>query len=125
MADHAAADERTIRLVTLTDASTTGGRSRAQASAQPREPAGATEDRVAAFAVAHGRSGSGGPGAGCRPPARALRTPPGLPVPSSVSTDEWLGLRSHPRPPEASLGGSRVPDWFDDALRRIVGEEDR
>ena len=43
---------RPVRLVTLTDAATTGGRSRAQASAQlARAAAGSTEGRVTAFAA--------------------------------------------------------------------------
>ena len=51
-ADYAAGAGRPVQLVTLTDATTTGGRSRAQASAQlARVAAGATEGRVTAFAA--------------------------------------------------------------------------
>ena len=51
-ADYAAGADRPVQLVTLTDAATAGGRSRAQASAQhARVAAGATEGRVTAFAV--------------------------------------------------------------------------
>ena len=51
-ADYAAGAGRPVQLVTLTDAVTTGGRSRAQASAQlARAAAGATDGRVTAFAA--------------------------------------------------------------------------
>ena len=51
-ADYAAGAGRPVRLVTLTDAATAGGRSRAQASAQlARVAAGSTEGRVTAFAA--------------------------------------------------------------------------
>jgi hypothetical protein len=51
-ADYAAGAARPVQLVTLTDAVTTKGRSRAQASAQhARVAAGATEGRVTAFAA--------------------------------------------------------------------------
>jgi hypothetical protein len=34
----------------------------------------------------------------------------------------WLGLRGHPRPVGSVVyGGPTVPDWFDQALREIVG----
>ncbi|HWC39309.1 MAG TPA: SDR family NAD(P)-dependent oxidoreductase, partial [Acidimicrobiales bacterium] len=50
--DYAEAARRPVDLVTLTDARTSGGRSRAQASAQlARAAAGSTEGRVTAFAA--------------------------------------------------------------------------
>lgn len=52
-ADYAAAAGRPVRLVTVADATTAGGRSRSQVAAQQaRIAAGATEGRVTAFAVA-------------------------------------------------------------------------
>ena len=51
-ADYAASAARPVQLVTLTDATTAGGRSRAQAAAQQaRIAAGATEGRITAFAA--------------------------------------------------------------------------
>ena len=53
-ADYSASTDRPIRLVTLTDATTPSGRSRAQASAQvARAAAGGTKGRVTAFGVEH------------------------------------------------------------------------
>ena len=57
-ADYAAAADRPVRIVTLTDATTSSGRSRAQAAAQlSRSSRKATGDRVAAFAVSVEASG--------------------------------------------------------------------
>ena len=76
-ADYAAGAARPVRLVTLTDAATTGGRSRAQASAQlARAAAGATEGRVTAFAASIEASEEEAGPAGRRarrPPARPPR----------------------------------------------------
>jgi hypothetical protein len=39
--------------------------------------------------------------------------------------DGWVGLRSHPRVLGTVIyGGPAVPDWFDAALRDIVGTGD-
>ncbi|MGA2836233.1 MAG: SDR family NAD(P)-dependent oxidoreductase [Acidimicrobiales bacterium] len=125
VADHAADVGRPVRLVTLTDAVTTGGRSRAQAVAQhARVAAGATEGRVTAFAV------------GLEAPEEAAaRTAGGLvahllthPEAAALAGaelavgDGWLGLRSHPRPIGAvTFGGPALPDWLDGTLREIAG----
>jgi NAD(P)-dependent dehydrogenase (short-subunit alcohol dehydrogenase family) len=123
-ADHAAATERPLRLVTLTDAATAGGCSRAQAAAQlARAARRATGDRVHAFAV----SVEGGPADG--PPVAELAAllaagaaVEGLAGAELVVGRGWLGLRSHPRPGTGfSLGGPDLPPWFDDALRAAVG----
>ncbi len=124
-ADYAAGAARPVRLVTLTDATSSGGRSRAQASAQhARVAAGATDGRVTAFAVGLeaseelvGRT-SGGlvvhllshPEAGALGGAEL------------VVGDGWLGLRSHPRPiGSITYGGPALPGWLDGRLRDIVG----
>jgi NAD(P)-dependent dehydrogenase (short-subunit alcohol dehydrogenase family) len=123
--DYAAAVARPLKLVTVTDAVTAGGRSRAQASAQlARAAAGATEGRVTAFAV------------GVEAPEAMTALPVGelvahlLADPDSnalagaelVAGAGWLGLRSHPRPiGSVTYGGPAVPDWLDDILREIVG----
>ncbi len=126
-ADYSAGADRPIRLVTLTDATTTGGRSRAQASAQhARVAAGATEGRVTAFA------------AGIEAPEELAGQPAGelvahlLTHPEAkdlagaelVVGDGWLGLRSHPRPiGSVTFGGPGVPDWLDATLREIAGAD--
>jgi NAD(P)-dependent dehydrogenase (short-subunit alcohol dehydrogenase family) len=128
-ADYAAAAGRPVRLVTLTDATTAGGRSRAQAAAQhARVAAGATEGRVTAFAVGleapeevAGRT-SGGLVAHLltHPEAGALAGA------ELVVGDGWLGLRSHPRPTgSVTYGGPDLPDWLDGTLREVIGATDR
>jgi NAD(P)-dependent dehydrogenase (short-subunit alcohol dehydrogenase family) len=124
-ADYAADAERPVQLVTLTNATTTGGRSRAQASAQLARAAGdATKGRVSAFAVSIEAS------------ENEAREPVGALVAHLLSQTEatalagaelavgagWIGLRSHPRPRGSiTYGGPTVPDWFDGALRQIAG----
>jgi NAD(P)-dependent dehydrogenase (short-subunit alcohol dehydrogenase family) len=125
VADYAAGAARPVRLVTLTDAVTSGGRSRAQAAAQhARVAAGATEGRVPAFAVgleadedAAGRTAGG-------LVAHLIEHPeaPALAGAELVVGDAWLGLRSHPRPiGSVTFGGPALPDWLDGTLREIVG----
>lgn len=109
-----------VRLVTLTDAVTAGGRSRAQAAAQlARAGQGATGGRVASFAVSV-ESADAGPAGElaahlvCHPDAHALAGA------ELAAGDGWLGLRSHPRPSGSiTFGGPAVPPWLDDALRGI------
>jgi NAD(P)-dependent dehydrogenase (short-subunit alcohol dehydrogenase family) len=124
-ADYAAGAARPVRLVTLTDAVTTEGRSRAQASVQQARIArGATEERVTAFAASiEASEEEAGPAAGelvahllGRPEAAALAGA------ELVIGPGWLGLRSHPRPiGSITYGGPGVPDWLDATLREIVG----
>jgi hypothetical protein len=124
-ADYAAGAERPIRLVTLTDATTAGGRSRAQAAAQhARVAAGATEGRVTAFAA--GIEGSEEATAG--PAAELVAHLLAHPEASALAGAElvvgvgWIGLRSHPRPVgSVTYGGPGLPEWLDGTLREIVG----
>jgi NAD(P)-dependent dehydrogenase (short-subunit alcohol dehydrogenase family) len=124
-ADYAAGTSRPVQLVTLTDATTTEGRSRAQASAQlARAAKGATEGRITAFAVSiEASEGESGRPVGellahllSRPEAAALA---GAELAAGAG---WIGLRSHPRPiGSVTYGGPAVPDWLDVTLREIVG----
>jgi hypothetical protein len=124
VADHAAAAGRPVRLVTLTDAVTAGGRSRAQASAQhARAARRATDDRVAAFAVA-----VEGPQAGGAQPVGELvahlvcsAEAAVLAGAELVAGPGWIGLRSHPRPSgSVTFGGPAIPDWLDATLRGLT-----
>ena len=123
-ADYAASVGRQVQLVTLTDAVTRGGRSRAQASAQlARVARGATERRVTAFTASVETSE-----AQAAEPAGALvaellgnSEAAGLAGAELVIGAGWIGLRSHPRPSGSIIcGGSAVPDWVDATLREIV-----
>ena len=125
VADYAAGAARPVRLVTLTDAASSGGRSRAQAAAQlARAAAGSTEGRVAAFALS-----LEAPEEGAGPPAGELAAHLlASPEPSALAGAElvvgggWLGLRAHPRPAgSVTYGGPAVPDWLDATLREIAG----
>jgi hypothetical protein len=127
-ADYADDAARPVQLVTLTDATTSGGRSRAQASVQQaRIAAGATEGRVTAFA------------AGIEAPEAAAGASSGALVAHLLSHPDaatlagaelvvgagWLGLRSHPRPiGSVTFGGPTLPEWLDGTLREIVGAAD-
>jgi hypothetical protein len=124
-ADYAAGADRPVRLVTLTDATTTGGRSRAQASAQQaRVAAASTHGRITAYAVSVEAAE-----AGTAPPAAALVAhlladpeTAALVGAELVVGAGWLGLRGHPRPiGSVTYGGPALPDWLDATLREIVG----
>jgi NAD(P)-dependent dehydrogenase (short-subunit alcohol dehydrogenase family) len=114
-----------VRLVTLTDAATSGGRSRAQAAAQlSRAALGSTDGRVTAFAASVETSDevAGQPGGElvaqllANPEARALA---GAELAVGAG---WLGLRSHPRPiGTITFGGPTLPGWLDGTLREVVG----
>jgi len=124
VADYAAAADRPIRMVTLTDASTAGGRSRAQAAAQQaRVAAGSTKGRVTAFAI-----GSEATGATALAPAAALVShllghseAGALAGAELVVGAGWIGLRRHPQPAGSVVyGGPSVPAWLDAALAEIA-----
>ncbi len=123
-ADYAAEAGRPLQLVTLTDAVTTGGRSRAQAAVQhARVARSATEGRVVAFAAGlEASEDAAGPTAAALC-AHLLDHPEGAALAGAelVVGDGWLGLRSHPRPiGSVTFGGPTLPDWLDDTLRQIV-----
>jgi NAD(P)-dependent dehydrogenase (short-subunit alcohol dehydrogenase family) len=125
VADYAVASDHTVRLVTLTDARSPAGRSRAQASVQlARAAAGGTRRRVTAFAA-----GIEAPENGAGQPAGELAAHLlGNPDAAALAGAElvvgagWIGLRSHPRPLGTVVyGGPAVPPWLDATLREIVG----
>jgi len=124
-ADYAAGANHPVQLVTLTDAVSTGGHSRAQAAAQQaRVAAGATDGRVTAFAASiEAREEVAGRPAG-ELVAHLLSHPDATALAGAelVVGDGWLGLRSHPRAiGSVSFGGPALPDWLDGTLREIVG----
>ena len=124
VADYSAQTERPVRVVTVVDATTAGGRSRAQAATQLSRVAHmATSDRVDAFAISveTAQASERRPIADvvahlvCGADAAALSGA------ELVAAAGWFGLRSHPRPAGTiSFGGPAVPDWLDGTLRSIV-----
>ncbi|MBA2280444.1 MAG: SDR family NAD(P)-dependent oxidoreductase [Acidimicrobiia bacterium] len=123
VADHSAATDRPVRLLTLTDAVTAGGRSRAQAAAQlARAGRSATNERVMAFAISLEGSAALGPAAALAAHLVCDQDAAALAGAELVAGDGWVGLRSHPRPAGSLvLGGPGVPGWFDTILREVVG----
>ncbi len=123
--DYAGATERPVRLMVLTDATTPAGRSRAQASAQlARVAAAGTKNRVTALTAGLEASGQAARQAAGELVAHLLAHPDSAPLAGAelVVSDQWLGLRSHPRPiGTVTYGGPAIPDWLDDSLREIVG----
>jgi NAD(P)-dependent dehydrogenase (short-subunit alcohol dehydrogenase family) len=113
---------RQMRLVTLTDATTAGGRSRAQASAQlARAGRGATEGRVAAFAISAEGSSELRSAAELAAHLVCHADAAGLAGAELAAGDGWVGLRSHPRPAGSFIfGGPQVPEWFDDLMQEVA-----
>lgn len=124
-AHYAVEKERPLRLVTLTDGRTSGGRSRAQASAQlARAAATSTKGRVNAFAVSLEASDEDAGAAAAELVAHLLADPDAAALAGAelVVDSDWLGLRSHPRPIASVVyGGPSVPGWLDATLREIAG----
>ena len=112
---------RPMRLLTLTDAATAGGFSRAQAAAQHARPARkTTQDRVAAFAVSDEGASPDDLGAFA---AWLLCTPETVDLSGAelVAGDGFYGLRSHPRASTSIvLGGAVVPEWVNAALQDVI-----
>ena len=123
--DLANATGTSLRLVTLTDAVSAGGRSRAQAVAQhARAARGATDDRLAAFAVAVESAAPADLAAAGELTAHLLASGDA----SALSGAElavgpgWLGLRSHPRVGASlSFHDHTVAPWLDDVLADLAG----
>jgi NAD(P)-dependent dehydrogenase (short-subunit alcohol dehydrogenase family) len=124
-AEYSAAADRPVQLVTLTDAATTGGRSRAQASAQlARAAGGATKGRVTAFAAGiEASEGDVGESVGALVAHLLSHSEASALAGAELAVGAgWFGLRSHPRPiGSITFGGPALPDWLDATLREIVG----
>ena len=124
VADFSERVDRPIRVVTLTDATTAGGRSRAQASAQlSRASLGATAGRVAAFAVSIESSHERALRATAELTAHLVCSSESLALSGAelMVGDATIGLRSHPHVGTAvTFGAAAVPTWFDDVLGSVV-----
>jgi NAD(P)-dependent dehydrogenase (short-subunit alcohol dehydrogenase family) len=120
-ADVARETGRPLRLVSLTAATTSGGRSRAQSVAQAaRVAAGSTKGAVSAFAVSVETAGTDALG----PLVAHLITHPDaarLAGGELVAGDGFVGLRSHPRAAGSVVyPGPAVPDWIDGVLAEMT-----
>jgi hypothetical protein len=124
VADYSARAERPVQLVALTDAVDTGGRSRAQASAQlARAAAGATGGNVTAFAVSVEEVEAAAASATGELVAYLIAEPDSKALAGAELAvgSGWLGLRGHPRPlVSVTFGGPEIPDWLDGALRQVI-----
>ena len=125
VADHTNATDRAVRLVTLTDAAGAGGRSRAQAVAQhARSARGATDERLAAFAVAVETAAPEDLPAVGELAAHLVGSPEASALAGAelVVGPGWLGLRSHPRVAASmSFHDHTVAPWLDDVLADLAG----
>ncbi len=125
VADYAAGAARPVQLVTLIDARTSGGRSRAQASTQlARVAAMTTDGRVTAFTASIEASEEAAGHPAGELVAHLLDDPDAKALAGAelVVGTGWLGLRSHPRPiGSITYGGPAVPGWLDATLRQIAG----
>jgi hypothetical protein len=124
VSDYSAQTERPVRVVTVTNGTSFGGRSRAQSAAQLARAAHmASSDRIDAFAISVETKESSEQ----RSFADLVAYLAGSADSSALSGAElvvasgWIGLRSHPSPAATiSFGGPAVPDWVDGTLRTIV-----
>jgi hypothetical protein len=125
VADYANGAERPVRLVSLTDGTSPGGRSRAQSSAQLTRVAGAaTKGRLTALAASLESTAPDAPGITAEFVGHLLAHPEGTALAGAelVVGTGWIGLRAHPRPIGTVVyGGPAIPSWIDGALREIVG----
>jgi NAD(P)-dependent dehydrogenase (short-subunit alcohol dehydrogenase family) len=124
IAERAAAGGRPLRLVTLIDATTGAGRSRAQAAVQlARSAPNATKGGVTAYVVSveAPMPEVAGPVAALVAHLAASGGSTPLGGAELVVDRGWMGLRSHPMPSASiTFGGPAVPDWFDDVLQQMV-----
>ncbi len=124
VADFSAAHERPVRAVMLVDATNSAGRSRAQAATQlSRSAHTATDCRVDACTISMESVAVDDVCAAAELAAHLVCGPDTAALSGAelMVDSGWIGLRSHPRPTATiSYGGPSIPDWLDDALRRIA-----
>jgi hypothetical protein len=126
VSDHARESGREMRVATVTDATTSGGRSRAQAAAQLSRAAHLVADIQAdGFAIgvetdAESRYSTVGELAAYLVGVDDARDLSGAEL---VVTADWIGVRGHPHPETSiSFGGPELPTWVDGTLRDILND---
>jgi hypothetical protein len=122
--DYSVSSDRPVRVVTLMDANSPAGSTRAQAAVQlARGSLQATSGRVAAFAVSVETSEPSERRSLAELVAHLICTAgtEALAGAELAAGPGWLGLRSHPIPTgSVSFGGPQVPDWLDGVMRRMI-----
>jgi NAD(P)-dependent dehydrogenase (short-subunit alcohol dehydrogenase family) len=122
--DYSSAADRPLRVLTITPATSSAGRSRGQAAAQlARASLSATSERVTAFAISVESDGPDERTATAELAALLLTADEASPMTGAElrTGAGWIGLASHPGPASSvSYGGPAVPDWLDGVLRRLV-----
>lgn len=119
--------QEALRIVTVTAANNPGSRSRAMAAAQlARAAQSSTDGGVSAFSIAV-ESTALAAHAGATALVGHLildAYAPALSGVGLVANAHWVGLRSHPSiRGTISYGGPELPEWIDEALRRMVDGE--
>jgi NAD(P)-dependent dehydrogenase (short-subunit alcohol dehydrogenase family) len=124
VSDYSAQAERPVRVVTVTNATSFGGRSRSQSAAQLARAAHmASADKIDAFAISVETAEAAGRQTLAALAAHLVSSPDSAALSGAelVVAADWFGLRSHPTPAATiSYGGPAVPDWVDGTLRTIV-----
>jgi hypothetical protein len=115
-----------MRVATVTEATTSGGRSRAQAAAQLSRAAHLVADVQAdGFAIgvetaAESRYSTVGELVAYLVGVDDARDLSGAEL---VATADWIGVRAHPHPETSiSFGGPELPAWVDGTLRDILND---
>ena len=125
VSDYSEQADRPVRLVTVSAATTSDGRSRAQAAAQlARAAHTGTSDRVDVFTISVETTEDAARQTVAHLATRLLGASDtsGLSGAELVVAPDWFGLRSHPAPATSiSFGGPAIPAWLDGTLRDIVG----
>jgi hypothetical protein len=124
VSDYSAQADRPVRVVTVTNAASSAGRSRAQAAAQlARAGHMASSGRIDAFAISVETAEESERRTVADLVTHLVRNADSgaLSGAELVVASGWFGLRSHPSPAATvSFGGPAIPDWLDGTLRTIV-----
>jgi hypothetical protein len=120
--DYSVSANRPVQVITITDAVSSAGRSRAQAVAQlARGAQAATSGRVKAYSISVESAEASERRPVAELVAHLLGGGEALVGAELVAGSGWLGLRSHPAPAGSiSFGGPPVPDWLDGVLRQVI-----
>ncbi|MCP4436064.1 MAG: SDR family oxidoreductase [Actinomycetia bacterium] len=122
VADHARRTGRKMRLVTMIDTTSSGGRSRIQAATQLARSAGpATDGLVTASTVGLATPDNRAVASHLAAYLATHAEAAALSGAELLAGDDWIGLHSHPRVGTSIVyRGPDLPDWLDSTLRSAV-----